>query len=290
VKADAIVVAYRSAEILADCLHALRADSAVDRIVVVNNGRDQETGMVARRVAGTVFLQQEENVGFGRAVNAARPHLVSEFVVLANPDAVQSRSTTREALAFMAARERIGALGPRMLASDGSLFRNSQYDLGLLRLATQSQLERWALLRKVADGLRLQRWLGQQRSAAQHRVSHPTDYVIGSFMVCRRRALDQIGWFDESIFLFGEDQDLCRRMRMAGWEIWYAPVGQVTHSGGYSWRQLPDQGRAHFRQARYRELLRARGRLPAELYRWGSRVRDGHGAATPGAGSGGPHA
>jgi GT2 family glycosyltransferase len=290
VKADAIVVAYRSAGILAACLQALRADSAVDRIVVVNNGRDEETGMVARRVAGTVFLQQPENVGFGRAVNAARPHLVSEFVVLANPDAVQSPSTTREALTFLTGRERIGALGPRMLTSGGSLFRSSQYDLGLSRLATQSLLERWGLLRRAADGLRLQRWLGQQRSTAQHQVSHLTDYVIGSFMVCRRRALDEIGWFDESIFLFGEDQDLCRRLRGAGWEVWYAPVGEVTHSGGHSWRQLPDRGRAHFRQARYRELLAARGRLSAELYRWGSRSRDRHGAATPGAGSGGAHA
>ncbi len=290
VKADAIVVGYRSAAILADCLRALRADAAVHRIVVVNNSRDQETGVIAKRFPDTVFLQQPENVGFGRAVNAARPYLVSEFVVVANPDAVQSPSTTHEALAFLVEQPRIGVLGPRMLAPDGRLFRNSQYDIGLFRLATHSLLERWGLLQRAADGLGLCRWLGQQRGAAQHRVAHPTECVIGAFMVCRRCALDQIGWFDESIFLFGEDQDLCRRMRRAGWGVWYAPVGEVVHVGGHSWRQLRDQGRECFRQARYRQLLCTQGRLSAELYWWCSGVGDRRRGSRPAAGSAGARA
>ena len=73
--------------------------------------------------------------------------------------------------------------------------------------------------------------------------------------------------FDESIFLFGEDQDLCRRLRRGGWEIWYSPVGEVRHLSGHSWRQLSDRGRRHFREARYRELRRAAGTVDAELYR-----------------------
>jgi N-acetylglucosaminyl-diphospho-decaprenol L-rhamnosyltransferase len=271
--ADAIVVAYRSGEVIADCLAALRRDQAVRRIVVVDNSGDADTARAVDGVPGTLLLRQRENVGFGRAVNAARRHVATDWVVLANPDAVQSPSTTGECLSFLRFRDQVGVLGPRMLRSDGSLFRNSQHDLGLLRLTTQSLLERHRPLRAAAAALRLEGAFGQQRSAAAHRTAHRTDYVIGSFVLCRTRALDQIGWFDESIFLFGEDQDLCRRMRQAGWEVWFAPVGEVTHAGGHSWRQLSDQGRAHFHQARYRELLRRRGRLQAEAYRHAYRTR-----------------
>jgi GT2 family glycosyltransferase len=289
-KADAIVVTYYSAEILAECLRGLRADASIDRIVVVNNSPDEETSMEARCVPNTVFVQQPENIGFGRAVNVARGHVVNEFVVLANPDAVQNSSTTREALTFLADQERIGVLGPRMLAGDGSLYRNSQYDLTLFRLLTQSLIEQWKPLRRATDIMRLHRWLGEQRGPAEHRFPHATEYVIGSFMICRRRALDAIGWFDESIFLFGEDQDLCRRVRKAGWEVWYAPVGAVIHSGGHAWRQLSDQGRMYFRQARYRELLRTQGRLPAELYRRSSQFRDRRNASRLDVASGGVRA
>lgn len=277
--ADAIVVAYRSAGVIADCLRALRADDAIGRIVVVNNSQDVDTADVVSGFPGVVFLQHQQNVGFGRAVNAGRHHLAADWVVLANPDAVQSPTTTTECLAFLRGRDSVGVLGPRMLGPDGRLFRNSQYDIGLFRLATQSLLERHSPLRTLAARAGVDEWLGQQRSAAAHRTAHRTDYVIGSFLVCRRRALDEIGWFDESIFLFGEDQDLCRRVRLAGWEVWHAPVGEVTHSGGHSWRQLPDEGRAYFHEARFRELLRRRGRLQAQAYRHAYRARDWLGRA-----------
>ncbi len=291
-KADAVVVAYRSAGVIGDCLRALRADGAVNRIVVVNNSQDAETADLASAFPGTVLLQQRENVGFGRAVNAAREHVAADWVVLANPDAVQSPSTTTECLSFLRARDAVGVLGPKVLGPDGRLFRSSQYDLDLFRLAAQSLLERHRPLRTAAARLRLDGRVGQQRSAAAHRTAHRTDYVIGSFVVCRSRALHEIGWFDESIFLFGEDQDLCRRMRRAGWEVWYAPVGEVAHAGGHSWRQLSDQGRAYFHEARFRELLRRRGPLQAQAYRRAYRARARLGrlrragvALPPGAGS-----
>ena len=104
------------------------------------------------------------------------------------------------------------------------------------------------------------------RTRKEHERAHATEYVIGSFVVCRRSALDAVGWFDERIFLFGEDQDLCRRLRASGWEVWFAPVGRVNHKGGHSWRQLSDEGRAHFKISRRRELRADSGLIAVLLY------------------------
>jgi GT2 family glycosyltransferase len=106
-----------------------------------------------------------------------------------------------------------------------------------------------------------------ERTDAEHRRAHRTSCLIGAFVVGRVAALDEIGWFDESIFLFGEDQDISRRLRRSGWEIWYAPVGEVRHIDGHSSRQLSDHGRRLLREARYRELRNAAGPIDAELYR-----------------------
>lgn len=258
--ADAIVVAYRSAEVIGRCVDALRADPAVLGIVVVNNSPGDGTREVVERVPDLVYLDSPGNVGFGPAVNCARAHVHQEYVVLANPDAVQDPGTSASLVRFLADRPRGALVGPRMVDEQGRLYRNSQRDLSFVRLMFQS--------------LGRPRSLGLARSRRDHERAHVTDYAIGSFVMCRVRALDSIGWFDESIFLFGEDQDLCRRLRNAGWEVWFAPVGTVEHLAGHSWRQLEDRGRALFKEARYRELRKAGGRVGAEMYRALVRAKD----------------
>ncbi|MDP9343348.1 MAG: glycosyltransferase family 2 protein [Actinomycetota bacterium] len=252
-RADAIVVAYRSGDVIRRCLEALRADRAVDAIVVVNNSPGDHTERRARAVDGVVYLESPGNVGFGRAVNSARPYVRQPHVVLANPDAIQEPGTVQALLEFLEWHPLAGAAAPRMTTGDGTPFPNSQRDLSLGRL--------------VAESVGLPAALGVARPLRDHQRAHRTEYVIGSYLLARARALDRIGWFDESIFLFGEDLDLCRRMRRAGWEVWFVPVGRVRHLSGHSWKQLPDRARSQFIEARHRELAKARGPVEAEAYR-----------------------
>jgi GT2 family glycosyltransferase len=250
--ADAVVVAYRSGEVIGECVQSLVKDPAVHRVVVVNNSAGDSTEAEIEGLTQAIYLPSAANVGFGRAVNSARPHIARDYVVLANPDTRQSHSTVGQAVRFLEEHPAAALVGPRMVHPDGSVYRNSQHALTLSRM--------------IAERVGWPNQLRIQRTIAEHGVPHVTDYVIGSFMVLRRAALDSVGWFDENIFLFGEDQDLCRRLRRAGWEVWYAPVGQVVHAGGHSWRQLSDRGRHSFRQARRRELRADSGRLAALLY------------------------
>ena len=65
----------------------------------------------------------------------------------------------------------------------------------------------------------------------------PVDAVSGAFMLVRRRALDEVGLFDEGYWLYMEDLDLCYRFAHAGWLTWYEPSVAATHvKGGTSGR------------------------------------------------------
>jgi GT2 family glycosyltransferase len=55
-------------------------------------------------------------------------------------------------------------------------------------------------------------------------------------MIVRTEIIRRIGGFDEGFFLYGEDQDLCLRIRRAGWEIGHIETALVTHYGGESER------------------------------------------------------
>jgi N-acetylglucosaminyl-diphospho-decaprenol L-rhamnosyltransferase len=50
----------------------------------------------------------------------------------------------------------------------------------------------------------------------------------------RREVLEQIGFFDETYFLYYEETDLCLRAQRAGWKIMYLPTASVAHIGGAS--------------------------------------------------------
>jgi GT2 family glycosyltransferase len=250
--ADAVVVAYHSADVIVDCVLSLDRDPAVERIFVVNNSRGDGTESAVKDIPRAIYLEPGENVGFGAAVNLVQGQCRNDYVVLANPDATQSGETVSKAIEFLDERPRAAVVGPRMLSPDGTLYRNSQHSVSIVRMVTERI--GWPEKLRVA------------RSHAEHQTAHLTDYVIGSFLICRRAALDAVGWFDNSIFLFGEDQDLCRRLRSAGWEVWYAPLGEVVHESGHSWKQLDDEGREWFRRARRREVKAENGVLAAAIY------------------------
>jgi GT2 family glycosyltransferase len=59
--------------------------------------------------------------------------------------------------------------------------------------------------------------------------SRAVDWLMGSALLLRRQALDEVGLFDESFFIYFEEVDLCRRLRMAGWELRYFPEITVVH-------------------------------------------------------------
>jgi GT2 family glycosyltransferase len=251
-KADAIVVAYKSEDVIYTCVSSLRSDPSIRSIIVVNNSPGDSTQNAISDVDEVVYLEPGSNVGFGRAVNFARRLVREPFVVLANPDTLQRGETITAVLSFFADHPRAGIVAPRMVGRGNERYLNSQHATSLVRMLFQS--------------LGWPSALAMTRSKKDHERAHLSAYVIGSFVVCRVAALEEIDWFDESIFLFGEDYDLCQRMHQAGREVWFATVGEVVHLSGHSWRQLNDEGRALFRSARYRGLRR-RGKTRAEIYR-----------------------
>jgi GT2 family glycosyltransferase len=66
------------------------------------------------------------------------------------------------------------------------------------------------------------------------------DWVPGAFSIVRAEVLEKVGLFDPRFFMYSEEVDLCRRIKRAGYEIWYWPAIQVIHIGGESSRQVKD--------------------------------------------------
>lgn len=64
--------------------------------------------------------------------------------------------------------------------------------------------------------------------------SHEIDALAGAFMIVRRKAGEEVGWWDEDYFFYGEDLDFCYMLKQKGWQIYYVPDFSVLHYKGVS--------------------------------------------------------
>ena len=146
----------------------------------------------------------------------------------------------------------MGACSPRLLRPDGSPQPYAFGDDPTLGYLLRRGVSRWLFRRPLHD------W----DTGAVLEVG----WVSGACLVARRQAIEQAGGLDERIFMYFEDSDWCRRMRLAGWKVCYVPAVEITHIGGASVSQNPAARAAYYDSLVY-FYGKHYGRVPQALLR-----------------------
>jgi GT2 family glycosyltransferase len=210
VRVSAIVVSHGNAAELARSLPAL--EPQVDETLVIAN----VPGSVP---AGVQAVANDRPLGFAANVNLGLARTSGEAVVIANPDAVAEPGAVAALRDFMAAHDRCGVAGPRMLFPDGRLQPSRR------RFPTvRGTIVRRTPLRRL---VRQDHHLHLDEPAPDRPVQ--VDWMLGGFLLLRRAMLDGLGGLDPGFRLYGEDIDLQYRAMLAGWERWYVPDATVRH-------------------------------------------------------------
>ncbi len=195
---------------LASLLASLRAAGAP--VVVVDDG-SPDGGLAARRAAGaagaTVVLRPRCGGPAAARNEGARREAApsSELLLFLDADTVLGPGEALRLLESLAAHfhdERVGLVAPRVRAVPaGRAGAIASYE------ERESPLDLGGTPGLVGTGRRL-------------------SYVPAAALACRRRALGEVGGFDESL-RYGEDVDLVRRLEAAGWSVRYEPAVAVGH-------------------------------------------------------------
>lgn len=205
-----IIINYNTADFLDRCLTsvALQSDVNTEVIVVDNCSKDGSPDFVREQFPWVRLIANDQNLGFSWANNQALKGCIGSYVYFLNPDTEVHAGALKNMIDFMDARPDVGLAGTRLVNPDGS---------------SQSSVEyRYPGQRHARDELR-----GLKGDIA---------YVMGSSMIARMDVIRNINGFDEHFFLYGEDLDLCLRIRRSGWAIGYIPEAVVVHWGGQSER------------------------------------------------------
>lgn len=226
-----IIVSYNVRDFLEQCLHSIhRACQHLDAevLVVDNASRDGSSQMVKSQFPWVQLRENRINLGFAKANNQALRMAKGRYLLLINPDTLAREDTVKRMLEFLQTHPEVGAAGCKILNPDGTLQLSCR----------RSFPTPWVALSKI---LGLGRLFPRSRFFGKYNLTYldpekisEVDALSGSFMFLRREALQQVGFFDEQYFMYGEDLDLCYRIKSAGWKIYYLPTTQIIHYKGRS--------------------------------------------------------
>lgn len=232
-----LVVSFNTCSLLRRCLASASAAAAglpVQFIVIDNASRDDSAAMVASEFPHVQLLRSSVNLGFAAANNRALDRVRGRYVVLLNPDAELGPDALVQAMHFMEEHPAAALAGGRLVDPAGREQPSARCFPSLLNevLTLSGLAARYPRSRLCG---RFDRTWADPAAAAQ------VDWVPGAFAIVRTGALRAVGGFDERFFLYYEEVDLCRRLRAAGWQIWYRPEVEVRHLGGAAAQTVPGQ-------------------------------------------------
>jgi GT2 family glycosyltransferase len=242
-----IIVNFNSGSALAECLQSIGDHARGAHVLVVDNASSDGSETVAQWPGLPIVLQQNaKNIGFARAVNQALARTTGDFVLLLNPDCRLLDGAVDTLLDDLVAHPECAIAAPLIFETDGSVQGNVRGDPDLLT----GLFGRSTMLTRLFPRSRLSRRNVRFESKAGE-TSGDTDWVSGACMMMRRRAVDDIGGFDERYFLYWEDADVCRRLRARGHTIRYVRAAQVVHRTGQSSRTAPALATRAFHRSAY---------------------------------------
>jgi GT2 family glycosyltransferase len=209
----AVVVSHDSGAVLHDCLSALAAAN-IRTILVDNASRDSSTAI--GESFGAFVIANGRNEGYGRAMNIGIRAVRTPFVLIINPDVTLDHGAIASLRAAAASYPNAAILAPRIVEPDGRIFFPNK-----------------SLLSPFLKNEKGVKWAPEGDCS--------TTFLQGCCWLVRRDVFLAIGGFDPEIFLFYEDDDLCRRIIEAGYSLVHVHGAIARHKRGASC--APQKGR-----------------------------------------------
>jgi N-acetylglucosaminyl-diphospho-decaprenol L-rhamnosyltransferase len=198
-------------------------------VVVEQHPGSTVVEQVRRDRPDATLILAGSNRGFGAGCNLGAANATGDVLVFLNPDATIDEVSLRK-LAHSAWSDESGLIGPTILdarGADDTRARNwSSATIDAIHLVFPRRLVPLRLRRDIPP------------TDPRYRDGGEVPYVQGACMAISRRAFFDAGGFDENFFLYGEEEDLARRLRTHGRTSRLVPTATARHTGGTSTETL----------------------------------------------------
>lgn len=241
-----VILNYNVKDLLLKCLESVFRNMGKEdmwQVIVVDNastdGSVEEvkerynikiaTGPLDPRNDNMVELvESKENLGFAGGNNLGVEKAKAPVILFLNPDTVVVENAIQKSLEVLLSNLDYGAVGCKVELPDGRLdyschrgfptpWNSFAYFTGLSKTFSKYPL-----------------FSSYSASYLDINSAHEVDCISGTFLMVRRIAGEQIGFWDKDYFFNGEDIEFCYSLREKGWKIYYYPQVKVIHYKGSS--------------------------------------------------------
>ncbi len=204
----------------------------IEIIVVDNQSMDGSCEMVKQKFKDVVLIENKINLGFSKANNQGIKIAKGKTVLILNPDTVLSEDTLTKCYEKLFSDSKIGAVGVRMIDGSGKFLPESKRGLPTPKVALFKMLG-------------LSKIFPKSKSFGKYHLTylsefenHEVEVLSGAFMMIKKEVLEQIGYFDETFFMYGEDIDLSYRITQNGYKNFYVAETSIIHYKGESTKKI----------------------------------------------------
>jgi len=201
-----IIVSYNTGDVISECLQSVLSERehSIEIFVVDNASSDHSINLIKNNYPDVNLIPNTKNLGFGTANNQALKLCKGNYVFFLNPDSMIKPGCIGNAVKFMETHPKIGLAGTSIVDQNGLIRETVAYQ-----------------------------YPGQSYESDFPELCGPIASVSGASMFAPISVIKKVGGFDEDYFLYGEEQDLCLRIRKSGFEIGYIETAMVVHLKGY---------------------------------------------------------
>jgi GT2 family glycosyltransferase len=231
-----VILSWNTRALLESCLRSLFEQPhgvAFEAVVVDNASKDGSADLVATKFPAVKLLRNGVNEGYARGNNQGVRATAAPLVLLLNSDTEVRPGALAKLCDVLRRFPEYGAAAPRLVNPDGSVQRAC---MRFPTLAAGFWFDSW-FERKWGRSAAVRRYFMEE---FDHLGDADVDQPPGAALLVRRADWDAIGGFDETLWLFYNDVEFCRRVHDRGQRIRYVASAEVLHHGGQSTAQYRD--------------------------------------------------
>lgn len=233
-----IILNYNSGEYLKKCLESIsKSISKYDfETIIVDNASTDKSVELSKKISldNSKYLILDKNIGFAagnnQGVKIVNPN--SKYVLFLNPDTTVEQNTIEKILEFIENNSsKVDAATCFItLAATGKMQPECHrgfptplnafwhfFGFGLPKIFPKSKF-----------------FNGYFQGHLDLTIPHPIDCCVGAFLLVKKEVGQDIGWWNEKYFFYGEDLDFCYKLKQKKYHLYFYPDCKITHFQGVS--------------------------------------------------------
>lgn len=231
-----VIVLYNEFNIITRCISSINKERIKNSEIIIVDNNSEKTGFkkILTRYPKIKFIRNKRNLGFAGAANVGFRNAKGEYILLLTPDTTLKRGTIKKTLEYIKKNKRVGLVGCRVYSYPAhfhlSAFRSFP---GIVNHLFEYNIPYYKIVHYLWP-----KYHPIYFSEADHKKPLNAEHIIGAYMLIRKKAGKDVGFFSKEFYMYREETDLCMKLRNKGWEVHYLPVGGLVHYGGATWKKF----------------------------------------------------